>query len=373
MKTPAPAQIRNDNKFKLGFFSPNCSGGLAVTQVPERWDNSWDNNLKLAKLADDAGIEFLLPIARWIGYGGNTNFHGSVLETVTWAAGLLANTKRINVFATMHTAFNHPVVVAKQMATIDQIGNGRAGLNVVCGWNKPEYEALGANMPDDHITRYRYGQEWIDVVNKLWKETEPFNWDGEFFKLHNTYSLPHPVTSNIPIFNAAGSKHGREFATKNAEFLFTPAIDLKRTAIEIVELKEQAQSIGRHIDMFTLSYVVCRPTLAEAEAYHQHYSQTHADWGAVDNIIRLMFEHAESFPKDMIKLLRDRISAGHGGFPLVGTPEMVADGIQQLHEAGLAGTTLSFVDYVKEFPYFRDNVLPILEARGLRQPIQLAA
>jgi hypothetical protein len=50
----------NGNKLKLGIFSPNCSGGMAVTKVPERWDASWENNLKLAQMADEAGIEFLL-------------------------------------------------------------------------------------------------------------------------------------------------------------------------------------------------------------------------------------------------------------------------------------------------------------------------
>jgi len=52
------------------------------------------------------------PIARWIVYGGETDFHGSVLETLIWATGLLANTKHINVFATVHTAFIHPLVAA---------------------------------------------------------------------------------------------------------------------------------------------------------------------------------------------------------------------------------------------------------------------
>src|SRR6202158_6578210 len=85
--------ILNNNKLKLGFFSPNCSGGMSVTKVPERWVNSWDNNIRLAQLADEAGIEFLLPIARWIGYGGETDFHGSVLETLTWATGLLASSE----------------------------------------------------------------------------------------------------------------------------------------------------------------------------------------------------------------------------------------------------------------------------------------
>lgn len=90
-RTPAP--MFNENRLKLGTFSANCSGGMAVTKVPERWNNDWANNLDLVKQCDDAGIEFMLPIARWIGYGGETDFHGNVLETVTWAAGLAAHSK----------------------------------------------------------------------------------------------------------------------------------------------------------------------------------------------------------------------------------------------------------------------------------------
>ncbi|MCX6415498.1 MAG: LLM class flavin-dependent oxidoreductase, partial [Actinobacteria bacterium] len=132
--------LLNGLDFKLGLFSSNCSSGLAVTKAPDRWSGSWDDNLRLAKIADEVGIDFLLPIARWIGYGGVTNFHEGVLDPVTWAAGLLANTSRISLIATIHTAFNHPIVAAKQMATVDQIGKGRAGINIVAGWNKPEYD-----------------------------------------------------------------------------------------------------------------------------------------------------------------------------------------------------------------------------------------
>ena len=63
-------RIYNKNKFKLGLFGMNCQGGLSLTKAPERWDASWDNNVKAAKLADEAGLEFLLPIGRWHGYQG---------------------------------------------------------------------------------------------------------------------------------------------------------------------------------------------------------------------------------------------------------------------------------------------------------------
>ncbi len=358
--------------FKLGTFSSNCSSGMTVSKLDERWDNSWENNLKLGKMLDDAGIDFMLPIARWIGYGGETDFHGGVLETITWATALLANTSNLTVFATIHTAANHPVVVAKQIATMDQVGKGRAGLNIVAGWNKPEYEALGLSLPDDHETRYGYAQEWFDVIKKLWQSREHFDWNGQNFTLKGVKGDPWPVNGEVPILNAAGSGLGREFATENANFLFTPAIDLDRSRDEIKELKEKARGKGREVGVLTFSHVICRETEAEAQEYRD-YVMENIDWEATDNLVRLQFAHAQSFPHDLLAQIRDAMALGHGGFPLVGTPEQVAQGIIKLHETGFAGTTLSFVDYVKEFPLFRDEVLPRLAEAGIRDAVPASA
>jgi len=354
------------DRFRLGTFSTNCSSGMTPTKIAERWDNSWDNNLELAKMLDAAGIDFMLPIARWIGYGGETDFHGGVLETMTWAAGLLASTKNIAVFSTIHTTANHPVVVAKQIATIDQIGHGRAGLNIVAGWNKPEYEALGLDLPDDHETRYGYAQEWFDLVKKLWSSDEHFDWNGKYFKAKRVKGDPKPQRGSVPILNAAGSPQGRAFATDNADFLFTPAIDLERSKGEIADLKAQAAAKGRKVEVLTFSHVICRPTEKEAQDWLHYTAVENCDKEAVDNLVNLQFAHAHSFPHDLLAQIKHLFAMGHGGFPLVGTPDQVAAGIVKLHETGFAGTTLSFVDYVKEFPYFRDEVLPRLEKAGIR-------
>ena len=82
--------------FALGLFSANCSSGLAVTKAPERWSGSWEDNLVAAQIADEGGLDFPLPIARWIGCGGETNFHEGVLEPIAWAAALLARTSNID-------------------------------------------------------------------------------------------------------------------------------------------------------------------------------------------------------------------------------------------------------------------------------------
>ncbi len=369
MITPPPSPMFNDNKLKLGIFSANCSSGMAVTKVSERWDNSWANNIDLVRQCDDAGLEFMLPIARWIGYGGETDFHGNVLETITWAAGLAAHSKRIQVFATVHTAFNHPIVTAKQLATLDQLSNGRLGLNVVAGWNKPEYDAFGVDLPSNHSDRYAMAQEWFDYVQKLWREDKPFDWQGNFYKGKGVYSLPHPAQSSVPVLNAAASEEGRAFAMRNADFLFTPVFDFDQASETVDDINIRAKAVGRNVNVLTFSTVVCRSTQAEAEEYLDYYANQHADWEAVDNLMTLQGLHAQSFTKEALAAFRDRFAAGHGGFPLVGTPDHIADQLEKMSATGVAGTTLAFVDYAREFPYFRQEVLPRLEARGLRAPV----
>jgi len=357
-----------DNKdFKLGLFSPNCSSGLAVTKATDRWSGSWDDNLRLAKIADDAGIDFLLPIARWIGYGGETNFHEGVLDPTTWAAGLLANTKRISVFATIHTAFNHPIVVAKQMATVDQIGKGRAGINIVAGWNKPEYDTFGIELPQDHDDRYALAQEWWEVVKKIWTTPGKFDHDGKFFKLQHVEGLPKPFDGILPVLNAGSSAQGREFAAKNANFAFTVVGGPEDGAEVVKTVTNQAkEKYNRSMGVFTLGHVVCKPTRKEAEEHLRYYADEYADWSAVDNLMKLQRLHAMSFTKEMLEMFRGRFAAGHGSCPLIGTPDEVADEIERFAKAGFGGMTIAFLDYAKELPYFAEEVLPRLVKKGVR-------
>src|SRR5262245_17005777 len=118
--------IRMDggNRFKLGLFGFNCSSGLAMTKAPERWEASWENNLTAARLAEAAGLEFVLPIARWHGYRGETDSEGTSFETLSWASGLLAATAQISVFGTVHVSLINPVFAAKQIVTANHIGRG---------------------------------------------------------------------------------------------------------------------------------------------------------------------------------------------------------------------------------------------------------
>src|SRR3954464_12853341 len=112
-------EMYNANALKIGLFGANCSSARTATLVPERWSASWPDCLKLARLADEAGIDFLLPIGRWKGYGGDTNLHGSTLETVTKAGGVPSGTKHITLFGTVHAPLFNPIIAAKEFVTVD--------------------------------------------------------------------------------------------------------------------------------------------------------------------------------------------------------------------------------------------------------------
>src|SRR2546428_13688857 len=128
------------NRLKLAVFGSNCSSGRAATTVPERWQNTFAENIRLAQMADAAGLEALVPIGRWKGYGGATNFEGSTFETITWACGLLAATQRLTAVGSVHVPIFPPVLAAKQIVTADHIGRGRFALNTGCGWHPDEVD-----------------------------------------------------------------------------------------------------------------------------------------------------------------------------------------------------------------------------------------
>jgi hypothetical protein len=68
--------ILGPNRFKFGVFNANCDGGLTISTAPERWKADWDDIVAISQWADDAGIEFILPVAKWRGFGGDANVLG---------------------------------------------------------------------------------------------------------------------------------------------------------------------------------------------------------------------------------------------------------------------------------------------------------
>jgi FMNH2-dependent dimethyl sulfone monooxygenase len=361
----------NGNALKIGLFGANCSSGRSATKVPERWSANWPDCLALARLADDAGLDFMLPIARWKGYGGDTDFHGRSLETITWAVGLLAATRHMTVFGTVHAPLFHPLIAAKEFVTADHIGEGRVGVNIVVGWNEGEFDMFGVKQRE-HNSRYDYAQEWIDIVKQAWTRDGTFDFAGQYLQLNGVRADPKPYGDTRPLLmNAGSSGAGQAFALRNCDALFVATAG-SRTSIagntaKVIEIKDAARNIGRDIEVFTVGQVICRPTQKEADDYYRHVNIDNADWGALDGMLANKNITPQTIPPEEYEQKRRYFAANAvGGYPFVGTPDRVAEELAIISQAGVRGIGLSFVNYLAEVPYFCDRVLPRLMRAGVR-------
>src|SRR5581483_11902335 len=330
---------------------------------PERWSASWKDCLALAQMADQAGIDFMLPIGRWKGYGGDTDFHGETLETITWATGLLAATERIVVFGTVHAPLFHPVIAAKEIVTADHVGRGRFGLNIVAGWNEGEFEMFGVEQRE-HEQRYAYAQEWIDAIKQAWGPDDDFNFEGQFIKLAKVRSTPKPYGGTRPmIMNAGSTPTGQAFALRNCDAYFTATsssrLSVDATAKMVADIKRDARNVGREIEVYTVGQVYCRPTQKEAEDYYRYAVIENADWEAIDGMLKNRGTTSYGMPAGEYEAKRRYFASNAiGGYPFVGTPDHIAEEFASLGRAGVRGIAVSFVNYLNELPYFRDEVLP---------------
>ncbi|MEV1291966.1 LLM class flavin-dependent oxidoreductase [Pseudonocardia sp. NPDC049635] len=356
--------VFNDQKLKLGIFAANCSGGVVMSHEPTGFRVTWDQQLEIARTADQLGMEAFVPVGRWTGFGGETNFNGVCFETYTWAAGLAQATENIGIFTTTHVPTVHPIVAAKMATTIDHISNGRFGMNLVMGWFTPEMELFGRKQLE-HDERYEYGQEWLEFAMKLWNEKGSFDHEGRFFQSKGAHAYPKPIQAPRPaLLNAGASPRGQEFSARN--------VDINLIALPTEEAPEYIRGIKRlandtyqrDIDVWTYCLVICRETEKEAKAAQQAIIDN-GDWAGAKNVMDVLGIQSGSFGTQIEKY-QERFIAGWGGPNLVGTPEQVAEQFAELSEAGMGGAIFGFHDYAPELKAFGEEVMPLLRKNGLR-------
>ena len=364
--------IFNRNKLKLGTF---CSNTIAnMTLVPEQWRPTWANCLAAARAADDAGLEAIVPIARWKGYLDDRPDHPSheVLDVFTWAAGIAQATRYSCVVATSHAPTMHPLVVAKQCATIDAISGGRTALNIVGGWNRCEFDMFGIDLME-HDQRYLYLEEWLQLLRRLWTCPGEFDYSSRYFRMKKAISRPRPLQpGGIPIMNAAQSPAGIRFSAKNSQIglLSLRGYSPADWTPQVQAYKKMARGeFGRDLQIWTNASAVLRDTTREAEDFLRYYSEEFVDEEALDSIMDTISAE-NNVPKGSPQLafMRKRMATG-AGYPLVGDAEKLAHDLIAISQAGIDGVIMTWLDYIDGVQRFARDVLPLLEQSGLRKPL----
>jgi dimethylsulfone monooxygenase len=363
--------LYNDRALRLGTFSTNLSGGCSMSDIDGVLEATWDQTTELARMGDEMEFEALVPVGRWRGFGGATNFNGAGFECFTWAAGQAAQTEKAGIFVTSHVPTIHPVMAAKQMTTIDHIANGRASLNVVTGWNAPEIEMFGAPLLP-HDERYAVAQEWIDILRALWTQDDPYSFEGKYYQVKDAILRPKPVQQPYPaLMNAGSSSAGRHFGARNCDVVFVSVDVGQRTpegmADKVAQFKRLArEEYDRDIQVWVNAYIVEGDTEADAQAYLDYYANTRGDWEAATNLVNNMIGSSESYAKETMDQMKFHFIAGWGGYPIVGSQAQVVDSLVALSKTGLDGVLLSWPRYIEDMRRFQQSTYPLLVEAGLR-------
>ncbi|MBD8007654.1 LLM class flavin-dependent oxidoreductase [Bacillus sp. Sa1BUA2] len=348
---------------KLGVFGSNCSYGVMASLAPSTYEVSWDHTVKIAQQAENLGFEAMVPIARYKGMGGESNFNGENYETHTWAAGLAQATENIMVFSTIHVPAKHPVVAAKESVTVDHISGGRFGLNLTMGWYAAEMGMFGVKQRE-HDERYAYGSEWTDILKKLWTIKGEFDYKGKFFDLKHLEAEPKPIQEPYPVLvNAGNSPAGLEFCARECDFNFiafaTPE-EAKETAARVRGI---SRNHGKNLGILSYGNIISRETEKETQELYKQILDM-GDWSVAESVSKGLGSESGSF--EQIKAMQERFITGYGGYPLIGTPEQIVEQLVKISEAGVDGMLLGFLDYNEDLKFFGERILPLMKQAGLR-------
>lgn len=230
----------SQDNIKFAYWVPNVSGRLVISKIEQRTSWDIDYNRKLAQIAEKAGFEYALSQIRFTAGYGAENQH----ESVTISHALLAATEKLKVIAAILPGPWSPVLAAKQLATIDQFTNGRVAVNIVSGWFKDEFRAIGEPWLE-HDERYRRSEEFIQALKGIWTQ-DNFSFHGDFYRFHD-FTLKHEV----PLASVLGPSFPEDspgiLCRRKPEHPRIIPTELRRTFITDLEgRRHDALGIGHH-------------------------------------------------------------------------------------------------------------------------------
>jgi long-chain alkane monooxygenase len=335
-------------------------------------------------------------------------------DPVVLLSALAAATSNLGFVTTSSILHEHPFMFARRFSTLDHLTKGRIGWNIVTSTRRHEARNFGLEDMPPHAERYAWAEEYTQVVYALWEHSwedgavlrdraggrytdaskvHAIRHSGARYRVHGPH-MAEPSPQRTPVlFQAGSSETGRSFAARHAEGTFIGAHDPHSAAEVVRDIRRRAVDAGRHADdiLFIqgLTFVVgsteeeARRRSAETDEWLSdtgmlaHMSGTiGVDLGSIDldrpigdfvgdrvqGVVRSLAESAPDKSKTFGELARWAWSQR-----IVGTPDQIADQLEQWSDAGVDGVNVIYVTLPGTYEEFVDHVVPVLQARGLAQ------
>jgi pyrimidine oxygenase len=357
---------------EIGVFIPIGNNGWLLSENAPQYKPTFELNREIVLRAEKHGFDFALSMIKLRGFGGKTEFWDHNLESFTLMAGLAAVTSKIKLFATSATLVMPPAIVARMASTIDSISNGRFGLNVITGWQRPEYSQVGMWPGDDYFARrYEYLSEYVQVLRELWAHGRS-DFKGQFFKMEDCRVSPRPQ-AEMKIICAGQSDAGLAFTAKYADynFAFGKGVNTPTAFAPVNErLKAATDKTGRPVASYLLFMIIAGETDAAAVAKWEHI-KSGADHEAIAWLGQQSAVDKSSGPNTNVRQMSDPTSAVNINIgTLVGSYASVARMLDEIAAVpGTGGVLLTFDDFVEGVTNFGERIQPLMTSRkGISVP-----
>lgn len=347
------------SEIKFAYWVPNVSGGLVVSTIEQRTDWSYDYNIRLAQTAEKNGFEYALTQIRFTAGYGAENQH----ESVSFSHALLAKTKKLKVIAAILPGPWKPALAAKQLATIDYLTQGRIAVNVVSGWFRGEFDAIGEPWPE-HDERYIRSEEFIRTLKGIWT-TDNYSFEGKYYQFQNYTLKPKPAQKPyIEVFQGGSSRAARDMAARVSDWYFTNGNSVAEIKKQIDDVRAKAKLENRHVKIGVNAFIIARDTEQEAQAVLNEIIAK-ANVEAVNAFGDATREAGAAAPEqegNWAKSTFDDLVQYNDGFKtnLIGTPQQIAERIVNLKNVGVDLILSGFLHFIEEVEYFGENVLPLV-------------
>jgi N-acetyl-S-(2-succino)cysteine monooxygenase len=339
-------------------------------------------------------------------------------EPLTLMASLSAVTKRIGFVITASTTFNNPYTIARQFASLNMMTGGRAAWNIVTSSQNNEAANFGMPMLAEHDDRYARAEEFVEVVKGLWNTMEPggvlcdrergllfdpekikpLHHHGKHYTVDGVLNVPRSPYGDPLLVQAGASESGRKLASTIADIIFAGTATKERAISYYADIKQRIAAAGRNPEQ-TFIMPGLMPIIADSEEKaHEQLGELDAmiseevsltilsdvlridvsslsldgplpDLSSDSNGSRSLRENLKqlSGSKQMtVRQLAAWYAAGMGHLRVAGTPEQIADLMQDWVETGACdGFLVSPPVAPGGLELFAREVVPILQKRGI--------
>ena len=350
---------------QVGVFIPINNNGWLLSTTSPQYMPSFDLNKEIALKAETYGLDFLLSMIKLRGFGGQSQFWEYGLESFTLMAGLAAVTEKIKIFATCPTLIIPPAFAARMCNTIDSISHGRFGLNLITGWQPPEYTQMGLWPGDEHFrNRYQMLDEYAGILRELW-ETGRSDFKGQYYQMDDCLVRPTPM-GEMKIICAGSSEAGLAFSAKWADYAVCLGKGVNTpTAFSDNNdrLAAATAKTGRNVKIYVLIMIIAAETDEGAMAKWKLYNDG-ADLDAIQWLSDQGAKDKTNADTNVRQLAAPEGAVNLNMGTLVGSYESVARMLDEMATVpNTGGVLLTFDDFIAGVEAFGTRIQPLMKCR----------